>query len=145
VAPLRVILDSQLRTPIPARILTGAGQVLIFTVSDDASRRRALEDKGAMVERLDGANPPLASILARLADLAVNELLVEAGSTLAGALVQAGLADELLLYVAPVLLGPQARPLFDLPALTSLSQGRRFAIIDVRTLGADVRLRLRPA
>jgi diaminohydroxyphosphoribosylaminopyrimidine deaminase/5-amino-6-(5-phosphoribosylamino)uracil reductase len=145
VPPLRVILDRQLRAPISARIFTGAGQVLIFTVSDDVSRRRVLEEKGATVERLDGDHPPLASILARLADLAVNELLVEAGPTLAGAFVQAGLADELLLYVAPVLLGPQARPLFDLPALTSLPQGRRFAIMDVRTLGADVRLRLRPA
>jgi diaminohydroxyphosphoribosylaminopyrimidine deaminase / 5-amino-6-(5-phosphoribosylamino)uracil reductase len=144
VAPLRVILDSHLRTPISARIFAGSGQVLLFTTSEDASRRRALEEKGALIERLGGHQPPLASVLARLADLAVNELLVEAGPTLAGALVQAGLADELLLYIAPVLLGPQARPLLDLPALTALSQGRRFAILATEAVGADVRLRLRP-
>jgi len=63
----------------------------------------------------------------------------------AGAFVQAGFADELLVYVAPVLLGPQARPLLQLPALAELAQVRRFTLIESQPVGADLRLRLRPA
>jgi diaminohydroxyphosphoribosylaminopyrimidine deaminase/5-amino-6-(5-phosphoribosylamino)uracil reductase len=72
-------------------------------------------------------------------------VLVEAGPTLSGALVQCGLADELLLYMAPKLLGPQARPLFNLPLLEDLQQARRFRIIEQLLIGDDLRVRLRPA
>jgi diaminohydroxyphosphoribosylaminopyrimidine deaminase/5-amino-6-(5-phosphoribosylamino)uracil reductase len=117
---------------------------LLFTASNDGARRRALEEQGATIERLAEAQPAPERVLRRLADLEINELLVEAGATLAGAFVQAGLADELLVYVAPVLLGPQARPLLQLPALAELAQGRRFSIIEAQPVGADLRLRLRP-
>jgi diaminohydroxyphosphoribosylaminopyrimidine deaminase/5-amino-6-(5-phosphoribosylamino)uracil reductase len=70
--------------------------------------------------------------------------MVEAGPTLAGAFVQAGFADELLLYIAPLLLGPQARALLQLPELTDLARGRRFTLTDSCTFGPDLRLRLRP-
>jgi diaminohydroxyphosphoribosylaminopyrimidine deaminase/5-amino-6-(5-phosphoribosylamino)uracil reductase len=143
--PMRVILDSRLRTPPDARILGGPGEVLLFTVIDDPARRSALERHGAKVERLAEARPDLGYVLARLAELEINEVLVEAGPTLAGAFLQAGFADELLLYIAPVLLGPQARPLLQLPELTELAQGRRFSMMDTCAVGADLRLRLRPA
>jgi diaminohydroxyphosphoribosylaminopyrimidine deaminase/5-amino-6-(5-phosphoribosylamino)uracil reductase len=84
-------------------------------------------------------------VLARLAQLEVNEVLVEAGATLAGELVRGECVDELLLYVAPVLLGPQARALLALPQLEDLTQGPRFEIIDTERFGTDLRLRLRPA
>ena len=143
--PLRVVLDSRLRTPPDARILARPGEVLLFTAADDAARRSALELQGAKVERLAQSLQNLGQVLARLADLEINELLVEAGPTLAGAFLQAGLADELLLYVAPVLLGPQARALAQLPELTDLAQGRRFTLLTTCAVGSDLRLQLRPA
>jgi diaminohydroxyphosphoribosylaminopyrimidine deaminase/5-amino-6-(5-phosphoribosylamino)uracil reductase len=143
--PLRVILDSRLRTPPAARILAKPGRVLLFGASDDDARHRALEEQGVTIELLGDAQPTPERVLKRLAELEINELLVEAGPTLAGAFVQTGFADELLVYVAPMLLGPQARPLLALPALATLAQARRFTLFESQPVGADLRLRLRPA
>jgi diaminohydroxyphosphoribosylaminopyrimidine deaminase/5-amino-6-(5-phosphoribosylamino)uracil reductase len=87
----------------------------------------------------------LPAVLAELARREVNELHVEAGPTLCGALLAAGLADELLLYVAPVLLGDTARPLLALPPLAHMAERWRLHTLDRRTVGEDLRLRLRPA
>jgi diaminohydroxyphosphoribosylaminopyrimidine deaminase/5-amino-6-(5-phosphoribosylamino)uracil reductase len=143
--PLRVILDTQLRTPPQARILAQPGEVLLFSGSDDSARHRALERPNVKIAKLAHAPLDLAQVLARLAELEINEVLVEAGPTLAGAFLAGGFADELLLYIAPVLLGPQARALVQLPELTDLSQGRRFTMIDTCAIGPDLRLQLRPA
>ena len=141
--PLRVILDSRLRTPPAARVLKTPGAALLITALDDAARRAALEQQGARIECLSDSPLDLEKILARLGALEMNEVLVEAGPTLAGAFVKAGLADELLLYVAPVLLGPQARALVDLPELKGLDAARRFVLRESVALGGDLRLRLR--
>jgi diaminohydroxyphosphoribosylaminopyrimidine deaminase/5-amino-6-(5-phosphoribosylamino)uracil reductase len=151
--PLRVVLDRNLRTPPAARLFEGDPKPLIFTASTDGNRIAAITGQGAQIERMvSSPHPatnnnaaPLRAVLARLGELAINEVLVEAGPTLTGALVQHGLADELLLYIAPKLMGPQARPLFDLPPLADLQQALRFAIIDQRQIGEDLRVRLRPA
>lgn len=143
--PLRVILDSRLRTPPSARILAKPGEVWLFSTIDDPARCGALERHGAKVERLAGSRVDLGKVLERLAELEMNEVLIEAGPTLAGEFLQAGLADELLLYIAPVLLGPQARPMLELPELTDLAQGKRFTIVETCAIGADLRLRLQPA
>lgn len=143
--PLRVVLDSRLRTPPAARVLRSPGAALLFTAIDDPARRSALEMQGARIERLSHSPLELARVLARLGELEMNEVLVEAGPTLAGAFVRAALADELLLYVAPLLLGPQARALVELPELLDLDSARRFTMRDTRVLGADLRLRLRAA
>jgi diaminohydroxyphosphoribosylaminopyrimidine deaminase / 5-amino-6-(5-phosphoribosylamino)uracil reductase len=143
--PLRVILDSRLRTPATARILARPGAALLFSAHDEPVRRSALEEHGAKVEQLNGSAPNLEQVLKRLAELEINEVMVEAGPTLAGAVLQGGYADELLLYIAPVLLGPQARALVQLPELADLAQGRRFTIFDTCNIAPDVRLRLRPA
>jgi len=142
--PLRVILDSRLRTPATARILEPPGAVLLFSAYDEPVRRRALEERGAKIEELAGAKLNLEHVLKRLAALEINEVLVEAGPTLAGAILQGGFADELLLYIAPILLGPQARALVQLPQLTDLAHSRRFTIIDTHNIEPDLRLRLRP-
>ncbi len=153
--PVRVVLDSGLRTPPGARLFGGAGEVWIFTASADATRRGALAARGArieqveQIERAEGASGAatfldLRQVLERLAEAQINEVHVEAGATLAGELIRARLADELLLYVAPVLLGPQARPLVDLPALESLQGAPRFDMVEVQPVGADLRIRLRP-
>ena len=142
--PLRVILDSRLRTPATARILEPPGAVLLFSAHDEPARRRTLEERGAKIEELAGVRVNLQHALKRLAELEINEIFVEAGPTLAGAMLQGGFADELLLYIAPILLGPQARALVQLPELTDLAHSRRFTIIDTHNIEPDLRLRLRP-
>jgi diaminohydroxyphosphoribosylaminopyrimidine deaminase/5-amino-6-(5-phosphoribosylamino)uracil reductase len=143
--PLRVILDSRLRTPPAARVLRSPGAALVFTAIDDPVRSGALRQQGAHIERLSGSPLDLEKVLAHLAELEVNEVLVEAGPTLAGAFITAALADELLLYVAPRLLGPQARALVELPELVDLDAARRFTLLEMRAFGDDLRLRLRAA
>jgi diaminohydroxyphosphoribosylaminopyrimidine deaminase/5-amino-6-(5-phosphoribosylamino)uracil reductase len=149
--PLRVILDSTLKTPPTARVFDGTvGQgVWIFTACTDQSRIAALEARGARVVQAsamaqDGgvAQVDLAQVLAELGKSGINEVLVEAGATLAGALVQQQCVDELLLYVAPVVLGEGARGLFRLPQPQSLSQARRFALLESVSVGTDLRIRL---
>jgi diaminohydroxyphosphoribosylaminopyrimidine deaminase/5-amino-6-(5-phosphoribosylamino)uracil reductase len=140
--PLRVILDSGLRTPPAARVFDGAvpqGGVVIFTTSTEADRIAALQARGARIEQGVG----LAQVMAKLGKAGINELLVEAGATLAGALIEQRCVDELLLYVAPVVLGDRARGLLQLREPQSLPQARRFAMIESVAIGADQRLRLR--
>jgi diaminohydroxyphosphoribosylaminopyrimidine deaminase/5-amino-6-(5-phosphoribosylamino)uracil reductase len=145
--PWRVVLDSRLRTPSDARVIHGAGQVLIVGTQDDAPRRAALEAQSVVVEILpaEGGRPRLATVLERLGRLEMNEVWVEAGSTLAGAFVRAGLFDELVVYVAPSLLGGDALPLVQLPALARLDDRLKLRFTDFRAVGDDLRLTLRPA
>ena len=139
--PLRVVLDSQLRIPLDARILYG-GNTLIYTVLRDDKKIAALNDLGASVCVLPGNNGQvnLTDMLRNLAQRGCNEVLVEAGSTLNGALLRAGLADELLLYVASQLLGNAARGMAQLGELTSLDQRINLKWQDIRHIGEDLRI-----
>jgi diaminohydroxyphosphoribosylaminopyrimidine deaminase/5-amino-6-(5-phosphoribosylamino)uracil reductase len=146
--PLRVVLDRHLRTPPTARLLEGGGEVLILTSQGslgDAQAGAALSERGVRIESVPEVNGRLAlgAVLERLGELEVNELQVEAGATLAGEFVRAALVDELLLYVAPRLLGDDARPLLVLPEPASLDEAHAFVLIDAGRLGEDLRLRLR--
>ncbi len=140
--PMVVVLDTNARMKPSANVFAGGGQVVVFTKSEAAPGVAALRMRGARLETLTPLDLP--AILAKLGELDVNELLVEAGPTLTGAFVREGLVDELLLYVAPKLLGPQSRPLFDLPLLDDLQQAKSFSIIESKQIGPDLRLRLRP-
>ena len=91
-----------------------------------------------------GGQLDLAAVLGLLAGRGINEVQVEAGATLAGALLAAGLVDELLLYVAPVLLGDRARPLFDGLSIDQMTQRLQLEIVDTRRIGHDLRVLLRP-
>jgi diaminohydroxyphosphoribosylaminopyrimidine deaminase/5-amino-6-(5-phosphoribosylamino)uracil reductase len=167
--PMRVILDSDLRTPPSSKIFSTSGDVVIFTASTaDTARCAELGAKGAGIEFmprnapeiydvvLDASGEPepqpqeatmglaLDSVLARLGELEVNELLVESGAKLAGALIRHKLVDELLLYMAPKLLGHQARALVEFPELANFAQSPRFSIFEMTQIGVDLRLRLRP-
>ncbi|MGQ0836759.1 MAG: bifunctional diaminohydroxyphosphoribosylaminopyrimidine deaminase/5-amino-6-(5-phosphoribosylamino)uracil reductase RibD [Gammaproteobacteria bacterium] len=142
--PLRVVLDSQLRLPPDARVLEPPGEALVLTSSDDEARRNALVARGARLERIAVDRLDLNEVVRVLARLEVNELLVEAGPTLTGAFIAADLVDELIVYLAPTFLGPQARPLALLPELVRLQDRRRFEIVETELIGADLRLRLRP-
>ncbi|HUW25397.1 MAG TPA: bifunctional diaminohydroxyphosphoribosylaminopyrimidine deaminase/5-amino-6-(5-phosphoribosylamino)uracil reductase RibD [Gallionella sp.] len=139
--PLRVVLDSRLRTPPGARVLHGGG-VLVYTATRDAEKRAVLEQAGATVVAVPDAveNVDLAAVLHNLARRGCNEVLVEAGSALNGALLRTGLVDELLLYMAPQLLGDAARGMAQLGELTSLEQRVNLKWQDVRRVGEDLRI-----
>ena len=146
--PLRVVLDSQLRTPPGARLLATPGEVLIFTTltAPEDPRALSLTTRGARLESLplDAERIALPSVLDRLGELELNEVLVEAGAILAGELLRQSLADELLLYVGLRLLGPAARALVALPPLARLADAPSFTLIEIQPVGDDLRLRLRP-
>ena len=142
--PLRVVLDRQLRIPAGSRLLDGTAPTLLLhsaEASVDATRL-ARAETFAIAEH-DGVLD-LSAVLNLLAQRDCNEVHVEAGPTLCGALFAAGLVDELLLYIAPVLLGDAARPLMQLPLLGDMSERWQLETIDRRIVGDDLRLRLRP-
>lgn len=139
--PLRVVVDSHLSTPPSACILQGGGTV-IFTACEDEDAAAALRQAGAEVVRLPsrGDHVDLEECLHWLAARGVNELMVEAGATLNGALLAAGLVDELVLYFAPTFLGHTARGMFALPELQSLKERWDLVISDFRYVGRDLRI-----
>ena len=142
--PLRVIVDSNLNTPPSAKILAG-GNALIACAVEDAAKAQALRAAGADVLVLPGSDGhvDVARLLQVLAEREVNELMVEAGATLNGALLNAGLVDELILYLAPVLIGDAARGLFALPELQQMDQRKNLIVQDVRLVGQDIRVMAR--
>ena len=142
--PLRVILDRRLRTPAGSQVLDGAEPTLLLhgPAASGADERFARVERVALAESDEALD--LHAVLALLAGRGCSEIHVEAGPTLCGALFAAGLVDELLLYVAPLLLGDQARPLLQLPALTDMARRWQLQAVDQRMLGQDMRLRLRP-
>ncbi|MBW8327778.1 MAG: bifunctional diaminohydroxyphosphoribosylaminopyrimidine deaminase/5-amino-6-(5-phosphoribosylamino)uracil reductase RibD [Thiobacillus sp.] len=141
--PLRVIVDSGLRTPADAAILPA----LVACHHADPAARAALEQAGAEVIELPGAEGrvDLADLLTLLAQRGVNELHVEAGAALNGALLAAGWIDEWVAYMAPMAVGDDARGLFAQPPLAMLADAARFRLADVRQIGGDLRLTLLPA
>ena len=145
--PLRVVLDSRLRTPPTARLLREPGATLIATVDAGAAPAAALSAVGAQLIALPATahGVDLGALLDALGRRECNEVLVEAGPRLAGAFLSAGLADELIVYIAPHLLGHGARPACELPAITRMADRLDLTPLDVLSFGPDLRLRLRPA
>ena len=137
-----MVLDSSLRTPPEARIISRQGQVLVAAIQEHAPRRDALERKGVEVLRVPSRDgrPDLAAVLDLLGQREANEVWVEAGATLAGAFVREKLFDELVVYLAPTLLGPEARPLLDLPALPQLAARPRLRFTECVAVGDDLRI-----
>jgi diaminohydroxyphosphoribosylaminopyrimidine deaminase/5-amino-6-(5-phosphoribosylamino)uracil reductase len=146
--PTRVVLDRRRAVRKTARILAPPGDVIVFAATTAARKAGPTDERlgNARVERIRVARShlDLNAVLARLAELEVNEVLVEAGSRLSGALFAAGLVDEWLLYIAPKLLGKDAKPIAALGRLTSLDDAPEFVLIDSKTIGPDLRLRLQP-
>jgi diaminohydroxyphosphoribosylaminopyrimidine deaminase/5-amino-6-(5-phosphoribosylamino)uracil reductase len=142
--PRMVLVDSRLEVPLAAKILKGY-RPLVFTVSSDAAKRKALEEAGVEVVTAptDPTNPgktDLAAIARELGARGLNEVTVETGSRLNGSLIAAGVIDELVLYLAPKLLGESSQGLFSLPEMTRLEQAIMPRIVDVRAVGNDWRL-----
>lgn len=145
--PLRIILDSQLKIPLNSRLLRLPGDVLIVTTIDDPAKQEALSSENVEVVTLPKntqGRPSLNDLMTVLAKAQINEVLVEGGHTLAGALLRSQLVDELILYVAPSVLGDSALGLFALPVLNDMQARIRWSFIDVRSIGRDLRIIARP-
>jgi diaminohydroxyphosphoribosylaminopyrimidine deaminase/5-amino-6-(5-phosphoribosylamino)uracil reductase len=144
-APDRIVIDSRARVPANANVWSDDGARRFWLVGDGA--KSAPPPAGVrqlpIAKTADG-HLDLSAALRALAEQDVNEVLVEAGPRLAGALLTADVVDELLLYVAPALLGHAARPLAMLPGLDRLADRLRFTFGDVQPLGEDLRVCLRP-
>jgi diaminohydroxyphosphoribosylaminopyrimidine deaminase/5-amino-6-(5-phosphoribosylamino)uracil reductase len=147
--PLRVVLDSSLRVSPEARVFarageSGAAHAMLFTSSTDTQRRAAFERRGIRVQNVPaapgGGGLALEPVLRSLGQLQANEVWIEAGAKLAGAWLAAGLADELIVYVAPMLLGPTARPLLALEPIEQLALAPRLRFSECSRVGEDLRL-----
>ena len=153
--PLRVVLDRRRRLRKTAKIFQPPGDVLMFSAARtrdagaNAKRRPASSEEtlgAARIERVrvKRTHLDLERVFARLAELEINDVLVESGPRFAGALFTAGLVDEWLLYVAPTLLGKDARPLVVLPRISRLQDAPAFELRESTQIGPDLRLRLVP-
>jgi len=144
--PVRVVLDARLNMPAESRMLTLPGQTVVLCADEDPVHAARLEAAGAHVVPLPGdeRGVDLRAALEYLAEQEVNEVLLEAGATLAGSALQSSLVDEIWLYMAPHLMGDAARGLFHLPGLERMAQRIPLEIADLRRIGPDVRFILRP-
>ena len=143
--PLRVVMDSQARMPADARMLGLPGETLVYV--GDAAATGPLHAAGAQVEPLarDAQGRLLwSAVMQDLGRRGVNEVLLECGATLAGSALQAGIVDELIVYMAPHLMGSAARGLVELPGVEHLAQRIALQAPQVRVLGEDLRLSYRP-
>jgi diaminohydroxyphosphoribosylaminopyrimidine deaminase/5-amino-6-(5-phosphoribosylamino)uracil reductase len=142
--PLRVVLDSGLKTPPGARFISQSGASLIFCVDD--RNRAELEAAGATVLATDAKSRriDLDAVLEHLASQKVNDVLVEAGPTLAGSFLTADLVDELVIYQAPHIMGSETRGMFATPDWIKLQQRMPLNVIDVRQIGNDIKITARP-
>ena len=140
--PLRIIIDSQLKIPTTAKVLRGEGE-LIFTTTDNKERISALKEAGArpIILPSEKGKIDLAGLMQILADFEINELLVEAGNRLSSAFIREGLVDELIIYLAPHLIGNRAMGMLQLPELTDLSEKYNLKIKDLRMVGEDIRIK----
>ena len=139
--PLRMVLDSKLRLHPPARIFAQPGRLVIATLNDEQKRWEQIIDGGGEIFHApeDTGRIDLNAVMQYLTEQQCNEVLVEAGPTLAGAFWRAGLVDWLTIYMAPTLLGSKGKPLFDLP-FDKMREQQRLDIRDIRAIGNDWRI-----
>ena len=138
--PLRVVVDSELRTPINAGLFDTDGKILIATTKKQTSSLNAeiltLANNNNQVD--------LTALMTHLATQGINEVMIEAGPILNGALLSEGLIDELVIYMAPKLMGDGANGLFHLPKITTMAQNLELDIIDICAVGRDWRITAKP-
>ncbi len=142
--PIKVVVDSCLRLPLTAKILENSTENWIFTCCENPQKQQQLLEKGCKVFQTTAVNGrvDLKQVFTILAEQQINTVWVEAGATLNGALLDSGLVDEWLIYMAPCVLGDQGRGLFCLPDLQKIDDKKQFKLQDVRAVGPDLRLRL---
>lgn len=142
--PLRVILDSKLRLPMDAKCLSEPGNTVVITQHKDQNRIAKFNclsttEVVQLSEKLSYID--LKTVLSKLADTyECNDVLIEAGPTLSGAFLQANLVDEIILYIAPIIMGNKEQSSFRLPPLQQLTQAHSVNISDIRTIGKDIKV-----
>lgn len=144
VQPLRVIVDSTLRTPVTAKILSLPGNAVIAAAARGSKTGRLPDERRYEVVELpptDDGRVSLDALIEYLADREINEIMVEAGTTLNGAMLQSGLIDEVVVYLAPCVLGDDGRGLFQLPEIKNMADKIALDLNEVRQVEADIRLR----
>jgi len=142
--PLRVVLDQHLKGDAQAHVLDGAAPTLVFHGPGVQPAHPPPAGVRFRQVGVDGEGLDLREVMTVLAEEGCNEVQVEAGPVLCGAFAAAGLVDEWLVYIAPLFLGSDARPLLALDGLTDLGQAQPLSIIEQCLVGADIRVRLRP-
>jgi len=145
--PKKVILDSELQTPLDAKLFKVAGETLIITTKQNTTLEKAFHSQGAEVlsfEANESRRLPLKKVLQTLAEREINEVHVEAGATLCGALIQADLVDEIVIYMAPILMGSDAKGLLNFMAIDTMSDKINLSISDIRAVGTDWRITVTP-
>jgi diaminohydroxyphosphoribosylaminopyrimidine deaminase/5-amino-6-(5-phosphoribosylamino)uracil reductase len=144
--PVRVVLDTHLNMPVTAQMVKLPGRSLILTCTEDQKKQQALQQAGFEVYQLAFKNGrlDLHAVMEFLAGQQINELLVEAGAVLNGALLDEGLVDEYIIYMAPCILGDQGRGLFKLPGLQQMADKKQLKLHDVRQVGPDLKLTFIP-
>ena len=153
--PERVILDTQLKLSVQAKMLSLPGQTLVLAGQECAAQEKiqALEKKGAdvflLATQLLTTHPEkrslsLDAVMSVLAQRQYNDVLLEAGATLTGSMLLAGFIDELIIYMAPHLMGSDARGLFNIPGLDSMNKRINLSIEDIRAVGRDYRITAKP-
>ena len=145
--PLRVVLDSNLRMSPQTKMLTLPGDTLVVCCAGaDSEKQTVLEQAGAEVVRQEGSSDKvdLLAVLQLLAEREMNEVLIETGAVLAGSYMSQGLIDELVVYIAPHLMGADARGLMQLPEIESMQDRVELDIVDIRRVGKDIRITAKP-
>lgn len=142
--PLRVILDSRLSTPVDAAILSEPGDVLILTDPECVGDADLYPQKNVEVFgcRMQGGGVDLGAVLDELGRREINEVMLEAGSRLSGTMLAQGLVDEVVVYMAPDLLGADARGMFLIPGIETMAEKQTLSFREIRMIGRDVRLTL---
>jgi|TARA_B110000263_G_scaffold36594_2_gene28279 diaminohydroxyphosphoribosylaminopyrimidine deaminase/5-amino-6-(5-phosphoribosylamino)uracil reductase len=143
--PLRIVIDSQLQTPPSAKLIDLPGGVVIFTKQSTLlhaqNQAQALSDKGVIIEAVSGVEQcNLEQVIQRLGEMEINEVWVEAGAKLNGSLLEMGLVDELILYVAPHFLGADSQGMFCIEPLASLEHRIQVTYEDISRVGEDIRI-----
>ena len=143
--PVRVLVDSNLRLTGDEKIFSTAGEIWIYTLQQDTEKRDRLADRGAKLIDINASSTGHVCLTAMLQDMAqrgINQVHTECGQRLAGELINQQLADQIILYLAPHLLGSAARGVFDLGELTAMEQRKTCTLRDTRQVGDDLRLTL---
>jgi diaminohydroxyphosphoribosylaminopyrimidine deaminase/5-amino-6-(5-phosphoribosylamino)uracil reductase len=142
VQPTRVVVDSHTRMPLEAKMLSLPGTTVIATVNQDEHKTQQLRQRGAdvVVVKEKAGRVDLDGLMKILAQRQINEVMVEAGPTLNGELLQHNLVDELIIYMAPCIMGDAARGMFTLPGVEKMQDRIELTIKDIRAVGQDWRI-----
>lgn len=142
VQPVRVVLDSKLQMPVNAKMVTLPSRTLVLTCTKDEQKQQALIQAGFEVHCLQSHHDriDLNEVMVFLGQQQINQVFVEAGATLNGALLKQKLVDEWLIYMAPCILGSEGRGLFDLPGMNSMADKINLQISNIRQIGTDIKI-----